>query len=265
MNDMNELRELLEINRHIFYYTSLESLSGIFPLNDSQINLFASHYKYLNDKEEIALGQKVIKNMQKTAGKRINPFNPIEKDAYILSFSQKSDSLPMWSMYGKNGGGVMLSLDTNEILKQDILRKCYYYDNSKGLDPDDELYKLKENYQKYVNDFNQGSTQSSDMTNWKIRFDILPYIIKGDYFRYEDEVRIIEENIRMCRYTILYRFGENGYIPYVVKKFPKKALDSIMVGPISNSKMIIEKIKLHLQKFGCNNVNVKISRIPYRG
>jgi hypothetical protein len=264
MNDMNGLRELLGINRHIFYYTSLESLSGIFPLNDSQINLFASHYKYLNDKEEIAFGKKVIRDIQKTAGKRINPFDPL-KEAYILSFSQNSDSLPMWSMYGKNGGGVMLSLDANEIMKHDILRKCYYYDDNKGNNPDDELYKLEKDYQKYVSEFNQGLTQSSDKTNWEIRFDILPYIIKGDYFRYEDEVRIIEDHIRMYGYTVLYRFGKNGYIPYVVKKFPKEALDSIMVGPIANSRMMIEKIKLHLQKFGCDNVNVKISRIPYRG
>jgi len=160
MGFAEDIRVNLNFSRTIviYYYTSLESLTGIFPLNESQtINLFATHFKFLNDKEEISLGKKLRRDIQKTTGKTLKPLNPF-KDPYILSFSQSPDNLPMWGMYGKN-----------------------------------------------------------------------------------------------------------GYTPYIVKKFPKEVLSSVLIGPISNSRNIVEKVKLHLTKFGYDNVIVNTSRIPYRG
>ena len=126
----------------LYHYTTLDALiNGI--IDDNKICLWATKSEYLNDLSEKKLGikegLKAIKRFEKKNGRK--PFNAsIDSDnvysryirTYIVSFTENKDELPMWSLYGEKGAGVVLGFDENCI---DIQPKsCVYYHNSQEID-----------------------------------------------------------------------------------------------------------------------------------
>lgn len=265
MEDNRKILKLLGISPVLYYYTSLGSLMGILNHNRTkeegqEICIWASHYKYLNDKTEVLFGRKVVEQMKKEAKMQIKP-NDFGNNAFILSFSMCCNSLPMWSMYGKNGDGIMLALDAESIFTLlSPLYKCSYCKSTGVLS--ERINSVKKDFLKFSSDSSE-SDSPGDSSKWSILLGILPYLIKSHYFSYEKEVRVVTYN-RFGKDTVLYRETNNIIVPYIEKFLPISALKYIMVGPTLNPKLTKDAIVRYLDSCGYDKVGVKVSQIPYR-
>ena len=107
----NDLKSI----EHLYHYTNYNSfINGIVKDNrekDKEICLWATHCKHLNDPLEVILGQNRFNKIIKDENTK-EKLSVIFKNDKLICFSKKKDFLPMWSMYGNNGSGIMLSLNT---------------------------------------------------------------------------------------------------------------------------------------------------------
>ncbi len=102
--------------KKLYHYTTVENLVKILRQgkgNNFEINLRATHYKYLNDIQEIELGAKILDRKILPLLHRSSQNDMIidylkSSLQFITSFSVKGDYLPMWHMYGNSGDGVAL-------------------------------------------------------------------------------------------------------------------------------------------------------------
>src|ERR1035437_6854562 len=112
-----------EKNVIFYHYTSVDGLFGIIEYNC----LHATNISYMNDPSEEEYFQIILKKFlsQNNISNKTystlynnsykNVFDNPEK--YIISFSELSDSLPMWNYYSK-GNGYNLGLRLDHIIKR---------------------------------------------------------------------------------------------------------------------------------------------------
>ena len=266
----------------IYQYTNIDALfSGVVvkePKLNEEICLWASNQMYLNDPNETVTGQKFFEEIvyeyfvEKDNNK--NKSNSYEgTDCFITSFSATKDSLPMWSMYGKNGAGIALGFDKNIIHKgsNDALYKCIYLDKVtknkiaslckkyKGKKIDEETFIILFIAIVLATLFNvQDKEEQSEL---KPIAQFMLYA-KEPAYKYEDEVRLLiqpNENL-----AIKYRCQNNLIIPYIENFFPKKALKEIWVGPTNDMERTIKSLETYLNYMGFSDVEIKKSEVPYR-
>lgn len=258
----------------IFYhYTTLDALyNGIIVNNPDQYNelcLWATHSDYLNDKSEIKFSSVLIdeKIQSFCSGKYYQDYLFIKALAadkiHLLSFSKNRDSLPMWSMYGKQGKGIMLGLDFNSI---DDIFKCEYL-SEKELSSyiDTFLNKLLEAEGKENERFEQS----------KILIELCrkTIILKSKYFEYEEEFRmsinpdmVLEQIVNDLNPNSQVDFclNENLLIPHFKYYFPKKMLVELWIGPTQNRELSAKSLQQYLDKYGFNHTKIINSDCPLR-
>lgn len=108
----------LSSQKLIYHYTSLEKFEQIIA---SRKFLF-THYKNLNDTLELKHGYQIFEKLVyetkvPDADRYLKNLKAIlldhEIDFYICSFSEQNDNLSLWRLYGDDGYGVALGIDTN--------------------------------------------------------------------------------------------------------------------------------------------------------
>ena len=135
----------------IFHYTSIDAFVQMLKMKTktkaSNLTFWASNVHYMNDPHEMDFlyGEinRVLPELEKEMGinekdmpfsafnfSNINSngikveldndfreiiYNIIYKNVYAISFSRKKDYLPMWSMYGNNGGGLCLQFNYDKL------------------------------------------------------------------------------------------------------------------------------------------------------
>lgn len=114
-NEARKIREEPETIEGYCHYTSLESLEAI--LSNGYLRM--THFKYLNDPEELIFSKKIfdenfnnqpninIIRVWEQAKKLLKQFQK-DTDFYVFSLS-KPDYLPSWRWYGDDGYGVSIS------------------------------------------------------------------------------------------------------------------------------------------------------------
>lgn len=135
----------------IYHYTTVDALLGILR-GKEKICLWATDFRYLNDPSEFYVGIKFVNSYiheveQKLGIKEKDSIrekfiwqNVLEFKGFssmIISLSENIDSLPMWNMYGKNGKGLVLIFDRDNLEKYCrehssycFLDACVYYDHN---------------------------------------------------------------------------------------------------------------------------------------
>lgn len=260
-------REKLYKEKLVYYYTDIDALlNGIIvdnPEQDKEICLWATRCTHLNDKKELVEGiDKLKKLISPTA------INRLRKDTckgHSLSFSQKCDSLPMWSMYGKNGTGVMLAFKISALIDKygDRFQPCIYT----GTKYDANVFNVMK-HRKWGTEY---SKATPDMKLKVIVCMCSQYImlLKNGAFEYEDECRVI--GIGFPYFTsekereTFYRNKNSVITPYIKEYLPKIALQEIWLGPNNNPKLSKEALEEFLKSKGLTNVKVRTSKVPYRG
>ena len=251
----------------VYYYTDIDTLlNGIIadnPEQDKEICLWATRCTHLNDKKELVEGIKKLKGL-------ISKFaiDKLRKDTckgHSLSFSRKCDSLPMWSMYGKNGSGVMLAFKTSALLDKygDRFQPCIYT----GTKYDTHVFNIMK-HRKWGDEY---SKATPDLKLKVIVCMCSQYImlLKNGAFEYENECRAIGIGfpyfISETKRETFYRNKNSAITPYIKEYLPKTALQEIWLGPNNNPTLSKATLEEFLKSKGLTNVKVKMSKVPYRG
>jgi hypothetical protein len=281
----------------IYHYKSIDTIHSILKKyrtsKDKQnLEFWASNIYALNDPMEMIAASNVIvqvlekieNELQVDNTKRLSSFfDDIEsvKEAYIrtfnrdqylfiMSFSSCRDTLPMWSMYGKNGKGICLCFDREEILNSfDEDARTKIANVSYGLTRIDDVTMnlLKETYRNYLSEIDDEFIEDKENVRYFYRYFFirtLAPIYKDAAYDYEGEQRLVCEQQKHDD-TIDFKISSAGYvIPYRKIKIPVKALKEIIVGPSYNFDLLKKGLNLELILSGVNGVKVIKSEINYR-
>lgn len=273
-----------------YHYTSIDTLEKILTesVNKDVFILRGTHNEYLNDYQELNLaiklimnvakkfeeegkdikGKKLSENLDHNNWKRIMNLLGLLNGPYITSFSENSDSLPMWNMYGNNGNGVALGFQKITPLHLDNERtrwkKCFY---------DTESFKdlFTENFQIIYDNVNiNGGNLAVD---GKLALNELAFIfgtLKHKAFEFEKEWRLMKQ-VNIERNAIKFRPSNGILKPFIENKFSKSDLKKIVLGPCADKELSKRSVQMLLQKAGFpinkkdeNFVEVLISEAPYR-
>ena len=270
----------------LYHFTSVESLVSMlkdYTPENPYLTFWATHISFMNDSSEYQYGREIcLKFIQKyqldfiaesTKVSLTLTDQPIQTklDNYVISFSSVCDTASMWAMYAKNGSGIALVFNKEnltEILRDKTLSlsPCLYPMNEDSLSVYREDIKRTyySNYEK-LGDVDFGDLGDQMRILSAINFTLNPIlpIIKHPAFEYEKEVRLIFSDGKSPQ----YRFSNGHLIPYKKVHIPVNAIQSIIVGPSLRTELDKVALKLYLQDKGLTNLseNISVSQVPYRG
>ncbi|WP_180951585.1 DUF2971 domain-containing protein [Alistipes sp. cv1] len=246
-----------------YHYTDINALIHI--LGKDYITLRATNCLYLNDSREIKEG---IDSVKRVANVELQ--EGAFRNYYVTSFSDSDDELSMWGMYAANGTGCAIGFDMNEVQKYyGILARCTYGAN-----------KIDQNLSGFMNLYKNGSkvffpnSPESKAPVEKLEFDDIAknnlYLTiclgsKHESFRNEREVRCVYYNGNQT--NVCFREKNGIIVPYVNLRMPKSVLKKIIIGPTNNSQLSLQS-SIHflaINGYDYKNIEVRVSKIPYRG
>jgi Protein of unknown function (DUF2971). len=280
--------------------------------NSKEFAFWASNVYYMNDTKEITILYdeliKILPKIENDLGLSDNllseivfPDNFVEdksaediiksffyeclyRHVYVISFSDQRDTLPMWSMYGKNGNGLCLVFDIDKVNNfldnHHKVNRVYY-----SLDTKPVYDYLVEKYKRYYYEKDTSALLK------KIGLIVSVFLglsgkVKNSAYSFEQEYRIIENVIDeddLSKWPIKlnedniqpiekpnYVTGvkvrvQNGLmIPYVEIKLPIECLSAVIIGPSINQKLQREGLRILLAGTHLKDEDIILSDIPYR-
>ncbi len=239
---------------YLYHYTSIEALiNGIVVKNPNvgeEICLRATHNRYMNDPTEFEKGITLLNNLLSISNQLYgidvneaeNALNSYKSDFYFVCFSEESDNLPMWNMYGSNGHGVALKFEKfQQEQSNDWIIKCDYLINN-----------VKSRFEELN----------------KISLDValtylvlMPFILKNPAYSYENETRVVGSFKDVETH---YRYRDGMAIPYKNVFIEKSLLKSIVIGPALNQEEVANSLRKFLDDNNLKHVEIEFSEIPYR-
>lgn len=256
----------------IYHYTNTDALYGMLK-DGKKIQMWASDFRFLNDKEELINGinyllesindtglydkkyEHILQHMRDTKNyeKEIVTFN----NCCIISFSLSRDNLSQWRAYANGSNGIALGFDLESIINQ--YQDCLQ----------DVIYKNK-----YKKEF-----FNTLLKNGKMHGKILSncIVIKNSKFASEKEIRFIKE----IKEYKNFRLGKTSLIPYEIISFEQSSLKEVWIAPNCIDKELQKmSLKMFLESCGYevvsddtknNNlgnekpqVKIIVSKIPLR-
>ena len=183
-------------------------------------------------------------------------------DNHSISFSKEKDYLPMWSMYGAQGTGIMLEFDVSELLKIYGVRlmPCVYYDTEYFESVCKRFFGLE-----FGDEFEY---MSNDKKTLAIAILTIMFVgtLKNSAFKYENEVRIVGIGTPYydSKRREQFRVKNGVLVPYIKEYLPKSCLKSVWLGPTADKDLSLDALRSYLDS--CNiEAEVNCSQIPYRG
>ena len=238
---------------------------------DNEICMWATHCNYLNDPTDVFFGDTLIKKYPAFkdiySNEFVNSSTNKLRAYYIISFSEQLDDLSMWSMYGKNGTGVMLAFDFQETICHpsfvDYLHCCCY--EGKGVA--NLCERIKKRLQQFESD-NSIPSEYKEEGPRKLGFlhgyiHAYSRLIKSKAYKHEQEWRIL---IPLDQYKgkVLFRSRAGMLIPYIEVFFRKRLLKSIWIGPTQNMELSEISLRMFLDQNDLKEVEIHKSKVPYR-
>lgn len=201
---------------------------------------------------------------------------------FVISLSKERESLPMWRLYGDNGNGVSIGIDSRMYLvkknRNDELRvldmshiemnNLHSIDVEYGALSKSNIPYLAMRYEycSYLKEV-KGKTDSSQI--FKEQFKAIGSLmmlvaphIKHSAYEYERETRIE----RWCHdlKDIKFKSINEKILPYVEIPIPKSYLKEIIIGPCLDAISTRSCIALKLKQNGFTDYEITESIIPYR-
>ncbi len=272
MNDPHELE---------FFY---DELMRVMPMLEDELSIADVRFSAFSIPKDTAMGFDIDMDMKE------NVYKGIFRSACAVSFSKHRDYLPMWSLYGNNGGGLCLEFDRfklTEWLKPEVRKGIRLMDisyNVKDAEIWDRLKILYKAYHDGINEKKEGqdvlSMRQSFIATVLLEFSMR---MKHSAYAYEDEMRLYDhivypgdaDEIIAKGMTTLEDWSydkdrdpdvrvKNGMlIPYKKIKIPLSSLQSIIVGPSRNTKLQCNALDILLRNMGLK-IDVVPSAVPYR-
>lgn len=241
----------------MYHYTSLDAMLGI--IRRDNIVMWATHYQYLNDKDEIIKGVTTMKAHEPSISLGIF------ENLFILSFSKTSDDLSMWYMYSSGYSGCMLGF-RQSIVSGDM-SVCTYGN-------EEAEFQIKGIKQLLTKGTLEGVDENTSKSSYNLLMDkefILKKSIfatavgfKNKEFAFEKEVRFYVDLKKEFHSIIKYRKRNNEIIPYVECLIDKDALAEIWIPNNEATPRTKASLERMLNQYGYNNTKVKVSNTSFR-
>ncbi len=290
-------------NDMMYHYTSSFGFNSILFNDKNMITLWASRYDCLNDTSEGKIALEMYKKVcvkmlnenkltkelfdffvdikpTKTTyisylENDINRFTRVECDRYICSFSKNNDSLAMWNYYSKGNMYEGFNIGVHSLSVRDELNiNKLEYTNYKI---SSVFYGQSEQEPLIRNVLNELIALYSKEEETSIRYMISNYleewslIFKSEYFKHEEEVRLIvsiPKKTKVSIFDIKYRNSAGYIIPYIELKFNKSTVLETSFGPLtcSEDQKYLQTQILDEQLKGSNfpHTSTTYSNIPVR-
>lgn len=246
----------------IYHYTNIEALfNGIIckePLEvGKELSILSTCSEYLNDPTEVEYGKTIVTNIvSKYESLKLRPSLGIKAENYVTSFSLNKDSLPMWSMYGKNGNGIALEFDLQALMwHMGMIYPCIY----KQEDAERLFCEILSMCEEKL-----GTKLDKDARYCveNIIYSYISTLIKVPAYEHEREMRFYTKYL--YRKDIQFRYANNLIIPFIKTYLPKDTLKAIIIGPNNSMERTKLSLRMYLDAMGMKNVELVESEIPYR-
>ena len=294
-----ELVKKREYKTELCHYTSLEGFQGMLNSislqhNEPMFKFWASSIFAMNDPKEMMHGYDCIwkalpqiedklevddKHKLSRIWKNVTSehsdeyYNRMLKEnlrkknkiPFIISLSEKIDSLDLWRTYASDGCGVCFVFSEGSLKDKDLIPiDVDYTENiTDGNIVFDVMKNLYENQKiPFVNDSEKHDSFSKNLSFLTgCVIGLAPYIKKVDY-EYEKEYRIISTD--SIDESIKYRISQRGHvIPYKEIPIPVNTIQKVILGPCSDP--IVNKSMLEMElRTKDLNIPVEITKTKYR-
>lgn len=276
-----KISQMFTVHKSLFHYTNV---SGLFGIVENRC-FWLTNIQYMNDLSEIKYAKKMVKNMLtelSLRGKYVDGFlkylNGVEEfnieynNYYIACFTHNGDSLPMWTMYGKDCG-VAIEIDLTSGYSFVFGPNCFFEDMlyeesifNRFIEDIVDIYYaeyIKLNNDEHVDQY----TIDGIMNDLCAKIVWYAHNLKNKSFSHEAETRLFYRF--KDDYIVKYRIKNNFIVPYVEmppcqlnkdKNFPIK---SIVVGPGEEQDLVRHSIDEFMKSKGYD-IEVRLSTIPYR-
>jgi hypothetical protein len=281
---------MIESDKIIFHYTSLEGLLGIIESK----SIWATNILYLNDASEmnysIGLLREQIINFQSEIRNAFlsvltspffetliviiedGDFIPSGRHSYfVFSFSEEKDQLSQWRGYCPGGIGFSLGFKFSK-LKECVQQQGYYisrciYDEKEQGDQLREIIKSTSGLISLRKD--AGDSKEKVFVDLIRKFIKLAPTFKHPKFKEEKEWRIIAgPQSKNDNKLIKYRPGQSMIVPYIEIFLPTDGehllIDQIIVGPTHEPELSKASVEMLLKSKKVKFDEVQFSTIPYR-
>lgn len=267
----------------IYHYTSINTLHEIIKFSTDKICLRATHANFMNDPEEYNYANSILSQSMHKYEKENNIANKKSKHLFgtnslfkafaflggtpfITSFSEHKDDLSMWRAYGKNGNGISIGFDkeqlkdycNNDSVKNTNFIQCNYA-KEKLID------EMMHYWEKEYNNFkviDNGEEISCNDFNLLFSIKNLAFSAKCSSYKTEKEWRLCSNR----EDNILFRVKENLIIPFIEHYLSKDIIKKIIIGPCLNSSQVKLGLEMFLKENEYNITKnlIKESEISYR-
>ena len=228
-----------------------------------------------NELKEFVITDKRIFSFNDTDDKDSNShFKEMPYDTYICSFSSDPDLLGMWRYYTKGETGLSIGLrkgllSNSNLFKNNNKNRIGEFEVADVIyDENEKRYLVEEGIRRALRnpDAKNGVKGSLNSQLYKYR-----YIFKHPCFQTENEVRMMlfvpndpSPLIKSGRnaYQISHRTSNGMLIPYIKLEFPKEALFSVLLSPLSSETNTIS-VAQYISTFK-KNVRIEKSSLPVR-
>lgn len=255
INAFSSDSRIIKNDKSAFHYTSFDNcIKMLKPTdeNDYYLELFASHYNYMNDTKEFLQGLhyiiELINQMPSFTNMEINqtidsfikifsnynniPFYAIPPH-YVISFNTECNNLAQWKYYGKNCG-IAIEYDLNNCVFsnyktiQNYVEHPSYYVNYNQNEQQDEIKKIL-NELVYLDNDNYEQNKQIHCKDILLKAFAAASFMKDENYKDEKEVRLLfapsyqdessetsDENRKQLMKLIEYRpRGKEYIIPYL--------------------------------------------------
>jgi hypothetical protein len=281
----------------LFHYTTASALNSIFASRE----LWATHFRYLNDPSEFLHGEEIFFREAKTLllqssadslprmflQRFVDDFPKMRlseaMNIYVTSFSENSDQLSQWRGYGDDGAGYSIGfkrLPRPTGSKRDAplginLYRCSYDAASFQGRASDLLKEVAAGFEKYVQ--RQAKREETARAFFAMAMSIgfrrvATEILRLKHGSYAEEKEwrliVLAAPSRDLKY-VRFRNGSRGMIPYLpiglfTKNDKKIGIDRVLVGPGENQGRATFAAKMLLSSLGYPDDLVIASETPYR-
>ena len=302
-NSMNELESLIQnyyneklkiekkSDLQLYQYTDITSLHGIVK-NDE---LWATHFRYLNDRKELDYGLEIAVKYAKDDKKNhsdVNTLNVLDEiskiyefaqskeelplnstDVYSISFSTKKDLLSQWRGYGKKYRSICIGMDSSKLIEAMDASDWFVFLRKVVYDPDIQETLIKEymeNVCKIIesnsSDFD-GDDKYMDLFKYRVKTGLILFALcfKEKCWDEENEWRIMavyySEEAKNPQ-EIFFKENNYGLVPYIKLPCTFDAIKEVVIPKTDNFVHSKKALELFFnQKNKDHSVQIEQSKI----
>lgn len=265
----------------IYHYTSAEGLRGI--LSGEQVCLRMTDTRFLNDKEEIAHGNQLVRNVIEKQNAKAEPTLPgipshtefmsmllgsvSKRVFYSVSFSSEIEQLSQWLSYCPQQGGYAIGFNKEKLeehLKQS--EKEMIFSPVNYVDDIEELIKQRNKIQHQYSSVNLSNRVSRDLSMYELVPEIERVLAtsKQSHFTSENECRVYAVKVDGETKNNLEFFNKGSVlVPYIPLKIPKSIITQIIVGPMQHQELAAIALN-DFKRVNQYEFTILKSKIPFR-